>query len=123
MAIDFLRGPRWYAALAVAGVILFIFWILMGGGPNYVVQIDYAWTGDLMVGADVLVDGVVVGKLEPVGGRPVHGFEVEKGTHEVTLKGGPCETHAKTVTLGPVRTVVLMADLEERFSGCIVFFR
>lgn len=123
MAIDFLRGLRWYAAGAIVLVILFVLWVALGGGPNYVVQIDYAWTGDLMVGADVLVDGVVVGKLEPVGGRPVRGFEVEKGTHEVTLRGGPCETRPKAVTLGPSRVAVLMADLEERFSGCIVFFR
>ncbi|MDP2956409.1 MAG: hypothetical protein Q8N53_08300 [Longimicrobiales bacterium] len=123
MAIDFLRGPRWYAAVAVVFVIMFALWTLMGGAPGYVIQIDYAWTGDMMVGADVVVDGVVVGKLEPYNGRPVHGFEVEKGTHVVTLKGGPCETRPDTVTVGPPRTAVLMADLEERFSGCIVFFR
>jgi hypothetical protein len=123
MAIDFLRGLRWYASLAIVFVMLFVLWVALGGGPHYVVQIDYAWTGDMMVGADVMIDGVAVGKLEPVGGRPVRGFEVEKGTHEVTLKGGPCETHPDTVTLGPSRVAVLMADLEERYTGCIVFFR
>ena len=123
MAIDFLRGPRWYASLGVAGVILFVLWTLAGGGPGYVIQIDYGFTGDMMVGADVVVDDVVLGKLEPVGGRPVRGFEVEKGTHVVTLRGGPCQTRPDTVTLGPVRTAVLVADLEERFSGCFVFFR
>jgi hypothetical protein len=123
VAIDFLRGLRWYAALAVVGALLFGFWVLLGGAPGYVIQIDYAWTGDIMVGAEVVIDGVVVGKLEPVGGRPVRGFEVEKGTHEVSLRGGPCRTRPDTVTVGPPRTAVLMADLDERYSGCIVFFR
>ena len=123
MAIDFLRGLRWYAAVAVVFVIMFALWTLMGGAPGYVIQIDYAWTGDMMVGADVVVDGVVVGKLGPYNGRPVHGFEVEKGTHVVTLGGGPCKTRPDTVAVGPPRTVVLMADLEERLTGCIVFFR
>jgi len=123
VAIDFLRGLRWYAALAVVFVILFALWVLMGGAPGYVVQIDYAWTGDLMVGADVVIDDVVVGKLEPVGGRPVRGFEVEKGTHVVTLRGGTGETRPETVVVGPARTAVLMADFEERYTGCVVFFR
>ena len=123
MAIDFLRGLRWYAALAVAGAILFGLWVLLGGAPGHVIQIDYAWTGDVMVGADVVIDDAVVGKLEPLHGRPVRGFEVEKGTHVVTLRGGPCQTRPDTVTVGPPRTAVLMADLDERYSGCIVFFR
>jgi len=123
MAIDFLRGPRWYASLAVTGVILFGLWILLGGGPKHVIQIDFAWTGDVMVGADVLVDGTVVGQLEPVGRRPVIGFVVEPGTHVVTLAGGGCETRPDTVTLGSPRTAVLMLDMEERFSGCYAFFR
>ena len=123
MAIDFLRGLRWYAALSIALVIVSILWIVLGGGPSHVIQIDFAWTGDLMVGADVVIDGATVGKLEPVGGRPIRGFEVEKGTHVVTLEGGPCETRPETVTVGPPRTAVLMADLEERSGGCRVFFR
>lgn len=123
MAIDFLRGLRWYAWAGVVFALLFVLWVALGGAPGYVVQIDWGWTGDLATGSEVLVDGVVVGKLEPMGRRPVRGFEVEKGTHEVTLRGGPCTARPDTVTLGPSRTAVLMADLEERASGCIVFFR
>lgn len=123
MAIDFLRGPRWYAALAVVFVILFVLWVAMGGAPGYVIQIDWGWAGDLATGAEVVVDGVVVGTLEPAGRRPVRGFEVEKGTHEVTLRGGPCEARPDTVTLGPPRTAVMMLDVDERMSGCFLFFR
>ncbi len=123
MAIDFLRGLRWYAALAVVGALLFGFWVLMGGAPGYVVHIDWGLAGDLATGAEVVVDGVVVGKLEPMGRRPVRGFEVEKGTHEVTLRGGPCQARPGRVTLGPSRTAILMADVDERMSGCFLFFR
>lgn len=121
--MDPLRGPRWYAALAVAAALLWGAWVMLGGAPGHVIQIDWAWAGDLAAGAEVVVDGAVVGRLEKVGGRPVTGFEVEPGTHEVTLRGGPCRARPDTVTLGPVRTVVLMADVDDRVTGCFLFFR
>ncbi len=123
MAIDFLRGPRWYAALAVVCVILFVLWVAMGGAPGHVVQIDWGWAGDLATGAEVVVDGAVVGTLEPMGRRPVRGFEVGKGAHEVTLRGGPCAARPDTVRLGPPRTAVMMLDVDERMSGCLLSFR
>jgi len=127
MSIDFLRGPRWYASLAVAGAILFALWLLMGGGPGHVIQIDYQWTGDLVEGAGVRIDGAVVGTLEKVGNRPVIGFEVEPGTHVVDLDTDGCLVRPETVTVGPQRLVQLMADMEDRSGagrwGCVVFFR
>ena len=127
MAIDFLRGPRWYASLAVAGAILFGLWYFMGGAPGYVIQIDYQWTGDLVAGAEVVIDGQVVGKLEPVGTRPVIGYEVEAGTHVVDLRTDGCVVRPETVTVGPPRLKILMADMEDRAGmgrwGCLVFFR
>ena len=127
MAIDFLRGPRWYASLAVAGAVLFALWMVLTGGPGYVIQIDYQWTSDLVVGADVLIDGEVVGTLEPVGNRPVIGFPVEAGPHTVDLVTPNCETRAENVTVGPARLTVLLADMEDRVGagryGCLVFFR
>ncbi|GMV06852.1 MAG: hypothetical protein AMXMBFR53_31270 [Gemmatimonadota bacterium] len=127
MAIDFLRGPRWYASLAVAGAILFGLWLLLGGGPGYVIQIDYQWTGDLVEGAEVVIDGVVVGKLERVGNRPVIGFEVEPGRHVVDLNTDGCLVRPETVVVGPPRLAQLMADMEDRAGagrwGCLVFFR
>jgi hypothetical protein len=123
VAGDILRGLRRYLTIAAVGAVLFSLWLLLGRGRSYVVQIDWAWAGDMATGSEVVVDGAVVGKLEPTGRRPVRGFEVEKGTHVVALKGGPCESRPDTVTLGPSRIAVLMADIEERYSGCVVFFR
>ena len=117
------RGLRRYVTITAVGAALFSVWLVLGRGRSYVVQIDWGWAGDLTTGAEVLVDGAVVGKLEPTGRRPVRGFEVAKGTHVVTLGGGPCDVRPDTVTLGPERIAVLMADVEERHTGCIVFFR
>lgn len=123
MAIDFLRGPRWYAALAVAGAIVVALWWAYSGGPSYVLQIDYAFTGDLVEGADVVVDNVVVGTLEGTGRRRVVGFRLEAGEHTVDIRSEQCTSRPESVTLGPSRIHVLVLDFEERYSGCFVFFR
>ena len=127
MAIDFNRGPRWYASGAIVVVLLFLMWRLYAGGPSYIVQIDYQWAAHLVEGADVLVDGDSVGTLEKLGRRFVNGFEVSKGEHTVELRTPNCETRAERVTLGPSRIAVLTADIEDRMSagtmGCVVFFR
>lgn len=127
MAIDFRRGPRYYAAGAIAVLVLFLLWRGYAGGPSYIVQIDYQWAADLVEGADVLVDGDSVGTLEKLGRRYVNGFEVSKGEHDVELRTPNCETRPEAVTLGPSRIAVLTADFEDRMRagtmGCVVFFR
>ncbi len=117
MAIDFRRGPRWYAAGAIAVVILFLLWRGYAGWPSYIVQIDYQWAADLVEGAEVLVDGEVVGKLERLGRRTVNGFEVAKGEHVVDLRLPDCETRPEKVTLGPSRIVVLNRRLRGALFG------
>ena len=123
MAINFLRGPRWYAALAVAAAIVVALWWLYTGGPSYVLQIDYAFTGDMVEGADVVVDDVVVGTLDGTGRRRVVGFELEAGDHVVVIRSEQCAGRPEAITLGPSRIHVLVLDFEERYSGCEVFFR
>lgn len=123
MAIDFRRGPRWYAALAVAGAVVLALWWAYTGGPSYVLQIDYAFTGDLVEGAEVMVDDVVVGTLEGIGRQRVVGFKLEAGDHTVVIRSEECSGRPESVTLGPSRIHVLVLDFEERFSGCEVFFR
>lgn len=123
MAIDFLRGPRWYAALAVAGAIVLGLWWMYSGGPSYVLQVDYAFTGDLVEGADVMVDDSVVGVLQGTGRRKVVGFKLEAGDHTVDIRSERCTSRPEEITLGPSRIHVLVLDFEERYSGCYVFFR
>lgn len=127
MAIDFQRGPRYYAAGSVAVVILFLLWRAYAGGPSYVLQIDYQWAADFVEGAEVVVDGAVVGKLERIGRRTVNGFKVAKGDHVVTLRTENCAVEEQPVTLGPARIAILNADFEDRMGmgklGCYVMFR
>jgi hypothetical protein len=127
MAIDFQRGPRWYAAGAVAVVILFLLWRVWAGPPSYILQIDYQWAADFVEGAEVLVDGEAVGTLERLRNRPVNGFEVTGGEHTVELRTPNCTSRPEKVTMGPARIVVLNADFEDRMGagrmGCRVFFR
>ena len=127
MAIDFLRGPRWYAALAVAGAIVLALWWAFSGGPSYILQIDYAFTGDLVEGAEVVVDDAVVGTLQGTGRRRVIGFKLEAGEHTVDIRTENCTTRPEAFALGPARIKVLVLDFEDRMSagrlGCHVFFR
>ena len=123
MAIDFLRGPRWYAALAVTGVIILALWWAFTGGPSYVLQIDYAFTGDMVEGAEVVVDDVVVGTLEGPGRRELVGFVLDEGEHTVAIRSEECASRPETFTLGPSRIVILVLDFDELYSGCRVFFR
>jgi len=127
VTIDSRRGPRYYAAGAIAVALIFLLWRGYAGGPSYVVQIDYQWAADFAEGAEVLVDGEVVGTLEKLGRRHVNGFKVARGEHTVELRTPNCETRPEPVTLGPSRIAVLTADFEDRMSagkmGCVVFFR
>jgi hypothetical protein len=127
VAIDFRRGPRYYAAGAIAVALIFVLWRAYAGGPSYVVQIDYQWAADFVEGAEVLVDGEAVGTLAKLGRRYVNGFKVARGDHTVELRTPNCETRSEPVTLGPSRIAVLTADFEDRIGagtmGCVVFFR
>ncbi len=118
------RVLRWRAQLAISGVIVVILWWLYTGGPTYVIQVDYQWIHEFADSAEVVVDGRVVGtlKFDPRA-RPVRGFEVEPGEHVVELRTRRCEARPETVTVGPSRITVLLADLDERSTGCYLFFR
>ncbi len=118
------RVLRWRAQLAVSGVIVVILWWLYTGGPTYVIQIDHQWIGELADSAEMVIDGRAVGTLEyDPRGRPVRGFEVQPGEYVVELRTRHCEARPDTVTVGPSRITVLLADLDERAMGCYVFFR
>ena len=118
------RMMRWRGSLAIAFAIVIAGWWLYTGGPGYVVQIDYRWVGEFADSGEVVIDGQVVGVLEfDPRGRSVQGFEVEPGTHVVELRTRQCAARPDTVELGETRLVILMADFDESFRGCYVFFR
>ena len=123
---DGLRSMRWRAAFGFIGVGLVFAWVRMSGGMTHLIQIDYAWGGELLDGARVEIDGKVVGTLQPYGpGAPrVTGFEVEPGTHVVRVLRRGCESVPDTVELGGEhgRRATFMAEVDDGFR-CVVFLR
>ena len=118
------RVLRWRAALSVAGVVVVGAWWAYTGGPGYVIQVDYQWIGELADSAEVVIDGVVVGVIEfDPRQRPIRGFEVEQGEHVVELRTRQCDARPETVTVGAARLNPIIADFDERSTGCYVFFR
>jgi hypothetical protein len=120
-----LRPLRWRVAGALVGAGLVIAWVVMAGGTTHIIQIDYRWGGSFLEGAQVEIDGVVVGTLQPYGrSNPVTGFEVESGDHVVRVLREGCEGTPKTVRLGGQdgRLATFMADVEEGYD-CRVLLR
>ena len=75
-----------FAAIA-GGILLLGFFILSGGslGSPEVIQIDFGMYPEVFEGAEVEIDGKVVGTLERTGQATRAGFKVEEGKHVVRV--------------------------------------
>ena len=125
VAVNLRRPAAFVLAALVAYALLRVF---SGGGPGYIIQIDYTWGSTFLDGADVLIDGELAGNLEARNGARVNGFRVEKGDHVVVVQNEDCVGRPDTVTSGPSsRLVVLITDLDNRvYEGerqCVVLLR
>ena len=123
MAVQSLRSLRWRAAIMVLAVGFVISWVYISGRGGYLIQIDYAWGGDFLDSAAVMIDGDTVGILHQVTpGQRVTGFEVEPGEHVVSVQREGCEGRPDTVSLGPreTRFVLLMADVDDGYRCRVV---
>lgn len=111
------RGLRWRAAWAIVTFLFVGGWWLASGGPSYLLQVDYSWTGGVIEGAEVVLDGEVIGMLERVSGnQPVTGFYVEKGEHVVSVRNEECNGRPERFTAdSKSRRILFMADLQEGF--------
>jgi hypothetical protein len=118
------RLTRWRAYLALPALVVIALWWLITGGPGYVIKIDYQWLGGLADGAEVLIDGVVVGELEFAPNRVgERGFKVDKGEHVVELRTEHCRAQPETILVNTSRLYPIFADLSENGPGCEIFFR
>jgi hypothetical protein len=120
-----MRPLQWRAALMIVGAGLVIAWVVASGGASYLIQVDYSWTGDMLEGAEVVIDGEVVGTLEPIGRQRVTGFRVERGEHVVSVRSADCRGRPERVESGPsTRRIVFMADIQEALAAdgyrCVV---
>lgn len=114
-----LRALRWRTGLVIVAAALGALWLWARGGPGYLIQVDYSFTGDFLDGAEVFINGELAGTLERYGGKGqrVTGFEVEAGEYEVLVQTDRCEGDPKTVTLSPTETrfVLLLADMDDGY--------
>lgn len=117
MATQARRGLIWRAAWLVAVAVVVVLWRAAGGGSTYVVQIEFGMAPDFLTGAEVVVDGNVVGTLERYRRRTLNGFEVSEGDHTVEVRKDGCPGEPTRVTAGFGGTVVrLMAEPGERYD-------
>ena len=118
-----LRLLRWRGAIGVVGNGLVFAWVWMSGGTTHLIQIDYSWAQEMLEGAEVEIDGEVVGVLQRYGRSSyVTGFEVEPGEHVVRISVDGCVGKPDTARLGGShgRRVTFMADVDDGFNCRIV---
>ena len=100
MLHDHRRGLTWRVAAVATVAILVILWRSCVAGPAYIVQIQFGMAPKVLAGADVVIDGEVVGILEQHGNRTVSGFRVEEGDHTAELRLPGCESERARFTSG-----------------------
>lgn len=100
MLDDHRRGLLWRVAAVAAVVIVVILWRSCAGGPAYTVQIYFGRDPEILAGAEVVIDGEVVGVLERHGNRTVSGFAVDEGDHTAELRLPGCESEPARFTSG-----------------------
>lgn len=107
----------WRAAWLVAVVLMLIMWRACLG-PRFVIQVHFGMDPEFFTGAEVFIDGELVGTLQPLGRRTLSGFEVEPGDHAVEVRREGCASRPAQVTAGATGSrVVLMAVPDSEYRG------
>jgi len=109
---------RRYFWQLVGGGLLVGIGIIVTGGNKSVIQINYAMYPEVLDGCDVLIDGEVVGQLQPLGRNHVTGFQVDDGPHlvEIAHEELVCEPVKVQSGYGG-RQVMLMAELGDHVTA------
>lgn len=94
------RGLTWRVATVGAVAILIVLWRSCVTNPAYVIQIEFGMAPEVLAGAEVVIDGEVVGMLKRHGSRTMSGFPVEEGDHTVELRLPGCESEQARFTSG-----------------------
>ena len=100
MLNDHRRGLAWRVAAVAVVAILVVLWRSCVAGPAYIVQIQFGMNPEVLAGAEVVIDGEVVGVLKRHGNRTVSGFPVEEGDHTAELRLPGCESERARFTSG-----------------------
>jgi hypothetical protein len=94
------RGLAWRVATVAMVAIVIILWRSCVARPAYVVQIEFGLAPEVLAGAEVVIDGEVVGLLARQGNRTLSGFPVAEGDHTVELRLPGCESEQARFTSG-----------------------
>ena len=107
-------------ASMVGGVILIGFFLISGGsfGGETIVQLDFSMYPELFEGAEVEIDGKIVGELKTYGQANRSGFEVSKGEHTIRIVHPEIDCMpAKVVLDKPGQKVRFMLDIQEFYDS------
>lgn len=106
-----------FAAIA-GGILLLGFFFLFGGslGSPQVIQIDFSMYPDVFEGAEVEIDGKVVGTLERSGQTLRAGFKVREGKHVVRVLHAELGSQEMRVDVRKGEKVRMMLDMVEHYD-------
>ena len=101
-----------------SGIVVMAFFFMMGGsfGQPEVIQIDYSMFPDLLEGAEVEIDGRVVGKLRATGQTTRAGFEVKEGKHVIRVLTDEMPSEEIAVEVRKDEKVRVMLDMVTRYD-------
>lgn len=108
-----LATRRWFWGL-IGGIALMGLWFMAAGGQKSIIQINYAMYPEVLEGAEVVIDDEVVGTLTPIGRNHLAGFQVDDGSHVVSIRHPEFACDPVTIQSGyGGRQVQLLAELGE----------
>jgi len=111
-----LASRRWFWGL-IGGIALMSLWFMVAGGQKSIIQINYNMYPEVLEGAEVVIDDEVVGTLKPIGRNHLTGFEVEDGSHVVSIRHPELTCEPVTIQSGyGGRQVQLLAELGETWT-------
>jgi hypothetical protein len=107
-----------FAAIA-GGILLLGFFLLSGGsfGSPEVIQIDFGMYPEVFEGAEVEIDGKVVGTLERTGQATRAGFKVKEGKHVVRVLHAELGSQEMQVEVRSGEKVRVMLDMVEHYDA------
>ena len=115
------------AAMAIAGVVMLIGFLAMGGsfGDKNSIMIEFGMYPEEFEGCDVEIDGEVVGKLQMFGQATRTAFAVNDGKHTIRVIHPDLKCDAMSITSGAGGSdVMLILDfMGERDGETVIGFQ
>jgi len=114
----FLNVMKVRAVLAVAGLVVLVGYLAMGGsfGGKSSIVIEFGMYPEEFTGCEVEIDGKVVGKLQKFGQATRNAFKVKDGKHTVRIVHPEIASAEITVDTGVgARQAMVILDFQNRY--------